>query len=267
MATDVKKHTTFAAGEVPKRQVSGGAGLADTVLSINDVVPCANATEQEQIGSGLASTSYPVGPSRPLTTVRADARPLHQVEVSRDGTVFVPTSGVLMFASTSARDTWTSANSGLLSTGDLCVIGALQYRWDGSGWNIFDAIATYTFTQASIADATLTSSMPITSVGAETTDNTFITANTGTALTVKKGRYNVCFLMTVNGAITGRTFAEIAVGSTIVARSNAQNYDDTISVMVPLMIPSDGTVITSRGYKTSGGPTTLSGRLTLHKLA
>lgn len=133
MATDVKKHTTFAAGEVPKRQTPG-AGLVDALLSINDVVPCANPTEQAQIGSALAGTPYPVSSSRPLVTVRADARPLHQLEVSRDGSTFVPQSGVLQFASDSARDTWTSANSGLLSFGDHCVSAGLDGVWDGTKW-------------------------------------------------------------------------------------------------------------------------------------
>ena len=132
MATDVKKHTTFAAGEVPKRQVSGGAGLADMVLSVNDVVPCANATEQSQVASGLSSTSYPVGPTRPLSTVRGDARPLHQMEVSRDGATFVPVSGVLSFGTVGARDAWTSSNSGLLSDGDRCVAAGDEFRWSGT---------------------------------------------------------------------------------------------------------------------------------------
>lgn len=134
MATDVKKHTTFAAGEVPKRSVAGGAGLTDAILSVNDLVPTANATEQTQVAAGLASTSYPVGPTRPLATTRADARPLHQLEISRDGNVFVPISGVLSFATVAARDSWTSANSALLSPGDKCVTGGWDARWNGSRW-------------------------------------------------------------------------------------------------------------------------------------
>lgn len=134
MATDVKKHTTFAAGEVPKRSVAGGAGLTDAILSVNDLVPTANATEQTQVAAGLASTSYPVGPTRPLATTRADARPLHQLEISRDGMVFVPISGVLSFATVAARDSWTSANSALLSPGDKCVTGGWDARWNGSRW-------------------------------------------------------------------------------------------------------------------------------------
>lgn len=158
MATDVKKHTTFAAGEVPKRQVAGGSGLADAILSINDVVPCATVTEQTQVAAGLSSTSYPVGASRPLATVRADARALHQLEISRDGNVFVPQSGVLSFASDSARDTWTSANSSLLAIGDRCISNGIEYRWNGTTpWQPVGRIAfTPTWSNFTVGASTVT---------------------------------------------------------------------------------------------------------------
>ncbi|MDR6691488.1 hypothetical protein J2X55_002411 [Microbacterium sp. 1154] len=128
MATDVKKHSTIAAGEAPKRDA-----LAKALLSISDVVPTANATEQAQIVDALAGGDFPVSAARPLATTRGDARPLHQIEVSRGG-VFVPTSGVLSFATKTAADNWASANGSLLSPGDQCVIGAGQYLWDGTAW-------------------------------------------------------------------------------------------------------------------------------------
>lgn len=129
MSTDVKKQTSFAAGETPTR-----AAFAAAVLSISGVVPATNATDQAQIVSGLASTAYPVGSTRPLTTTRGDAPALHQVEVSRDGTVFVPQSGVLHFASDSARDTWTTSNSSLLVAGDRCVSASVEFAWNGTVW-------------------------------------------------------------------------------------------------------------------------------------
>ena len=128
MTTDAKKHTTLAAGEAPTR-----AGLAKAILSVNDIVPVANVTEQAQIVSALSSTDFPVGSGRPLATVRADARALHQVEVSRGGE-FVPISGVLWFATLAAATSWASSNPSLLSVGDRCVAANLDYRWSGSAW-------------------------------------------------------------------------------------------------------------------------------------
>lgn len=134
MAVDAKKHTSFAAGETPRRQVAGGAGLADALLSINDPVPVASATEQAQIVTALSTTSYPVGPTRPLTTVRADARGLHQIEVTRDGSVFVPVSGVLTFTSLTLANTFAASYSALLSVNDHAIIAGLDYVWDGTAW-------------------------------------------------------------------------------------------------------------------------------------
>lgn len=128
MSIDQKKHTSIAAGEAPKQ-----GALAKALLSINDVVPTANATEQAQILEALSGTEFPVTPARPLATTRADARPLHQIEVSRGG-AFVPTSGVLSFATKSAADTWAQANAALLTPGDRCVAGSADYRWDGGAW-------------------------------------------------------------------------------------------------------------------------------------
>ncbi|ONI62642.1 hypothetical protein CSIV_14300 [Microbacterium sp. CSI-V] len=128
MALDSKKHATLAPGEAPSR-----AGLANSLLSVNDVVPVANATEQAQVVAALSTSEFPVGASRPLTTARADARPLHQIEVSRGGQ-FVPASGVLSFPTKTAADAWGSSFSSLLSGGDQCSIGSALYQWDGTAW-------------------------------------------------------------------------------------------------------------------------------------
>ena len=107
--------------------------MADGLLSVNDVVPTANATEQAQILAALSSTPYPVAADRPLTTTRGDARALHQVEVSRGG-AFVPISGVLWFATKTAADTWGQSNPALLAVGDRCVAANMDYRWNGAAW-------------------------------------------------------------------------------------------------------------------------------------
>lgn len=228
MATDVKKHTTFAAGEVPKRQVSGGAGLADMVLSINDVIPCANATEQAQIGSGLATTAYPVGPSRPLATVRADARPLHQLEVSRDGTTFVPQSGVLLFLSDAARDAWTSTNSSLLSFGDHCVSAGLDGFWDGSKWiqdsnyaitpiTLAGTFAHYTSggwsgVQVARRGRVVYLNGPVVNPSAWAANDTVGTLATG---------YRPAAKVAGAGGINGTTYAEVAIAATGAVTVNA----------------------------------------------
>ncbi|MDQ1111183.1 hypothetical protein QE418_000631 [Microbacterium testaceum] len=128
MATDVKKHTTIAAGEAPKQ-----GALAKALLSISDVVPTANATEQAQIVNALSGTDVAVSTDRPLTTTRGDARALHQIEVSRGG-AFVPISGVLWFSTLAAATSWAQANPSLLSVGDRCVAANLDYRWNGNAW-------------------------------------------------------------------------------------------------------------------------------------
>lgn len=126
MSIDTKKHTSIAPGEQPSR-----AALAAALLSINDVVPVANATEQTQIATALGGA--PVLGSAPLTTARQDAPGLHRIEIGY-GASFVPASGVLHFTSNGSRDTWTAANSSLLVAGDVCVVGAEDQRWSGAAW-------------------------------------------------------------------------------------------------------------------------------------
>ena len=129
MSLDAKKHTTLAAGEAPTR-----AGLAASILSVNDLVPVASATEQAQVVDALSGSDFPVGASRPLATVRGNARGLHSIEVSRDGSVFVPASGVLSFSSRANADSWAAANSGLLSYGDQATLADVLLWWNGTKW-------------------------------------------------------------------------------------------------------------------------------------
>lgn len=128
MATDVKKHTTIAAAETPSR-----AALAAAILSISDVIPVANATEATQVASAVAASGQNLA-TAPVVVSRADARGLHRVEYSYDGTVWIPASGVPSFASKGAADTWAAANGALLSSGDVCRVGAAVYTWTGTVW-------------------------------------------------------------------------------------------------------------------------------------
>lgn len=131
MATDAKKHTSIAAGEKPTRQA-----LADSILSINDAVPVANATEQAQVAAALTTLGQSFA-TKPLLTMRADAPALHRLEYTydTDGTpAFLPASGVLHFANTTDADSWAAANPGLLTAGDAAMIGAIRYTWNGTKW-------------------------------------------------------------------------------------------------------------------------------------
>lgn len=153
MAIDAKKHSTIAAGEKPTR-----AALAAAILSINDVIPVANATEATQVVAALAALGQPIA-SSPVVVARADARGLHRLEITYDpaGLVWAPLSGVLAFASKSAADTFGSANGALLNVNDECRVGATRYIWSGTAWvPMFAAIKVRMNTPQSIANATFT---------------------------------------------------------------------------------------------------------------
>jgi len=128
VSTDVKKHTSIAAGEVPSR-----ASLASSILSINDIIPVANATEAGQVATAAASAGQVLS-SAPITVSRADAPGLHRIELSTDGTNWRPASGVLHFTNDTARDSWTTTNSALLSVNDVCVSNGFNGYWNGSAW-------------------------------------------------------------------------------------------------------------------------------------
>ncbi|MBW9094649.1 hypothetical protein JNB62_13210 [Microbacterium jejuense] len=121
MSTDVKKHTTLAPGEVPSR-----AAIAAAILSINDVIPVANSVEANQVAAAIGV--YPV------FVARADARGLHRIEYTYNGTVWLPFSGTLQFANDAARDAWTTSNSAYLVAGDQCISNGFDGWWDGTAW-------------------------------------------------------------------------------------------------------------------------------------
>lgn len=151
MATDARLHSAFSSTEHPSM-----AGLNALSLSINDVMPVSNATTQVSQAAAVAAAGVSFA-TNPLVTIRADAPGLHRIESSYDGLVFVPASGVLHFASTSARDTWTTANSALLTTEDMCVAAGDVYRWESSAWvPLRSYYYAYTSTAQSIPNASAT---------------------------------------------------------------------------------------------------------------
>lgn len=102
--------------------------------SIRDVVPVANATARAQLVADLTSVGEGPTPAKPLYVYRHDAPGLHRIEYTTDGTVWVPASSVLTFASKAAADSWATANGALLTVGDRARVGALEYWWTGTAW-------------------------------------------------------------------------------------------------------------------------------------
>lgn len=128
MATDAKKHSTIAAGEKPTR-----AAIAAGLLSINDIIPVSGGTEANQVAAAVAALGQNLA-TNPVFVSRADARGLHRVEYTYDGTTWLPASGVLSFASKGAADTWASANSTLLTFGDTAQLSNATLEWNGTKW-------------------------------------------------------------------------------------------------------------------------------------
>lgn len=132
MATDARLHSAFSSTEHPDM-----AGLNAMSLSINDVMPASNATTQASQAATLSGAGVSFS-ATPLVTIRADAPGLHRIEYSYDGSVFLPGSGTLHFASVSAMNTWTTANSALLTSGDVCNVAGALYTWTGTAWTAND---------------------------------------------------------------------------------------------------------------------------------
>lgn len=102
--------------------------------SIRDVVPVANTTARTTLVSALTAAGETPSSTKPLYVYRQDAPGLHRIEYTADGTNWVTVSGLQFFASTSARDSWTTTNVALLSVGDECFVSNVIYSWSGSTW-------------------------------------------------------------------------------------------------------------------------------------
>lgn len=102
--------------------------------SISDVVPVANVTERAQVVADLVADGVGPTSTRPVVVIRGDARGLHRVEYSYDGTTWLTASGVLSFSTKSAADSFGTANGGLLTIGDHAKINGREYAWSGAAW-------------------------------------------------------------------------------------------------------------------------------------
>lgn len=130
MMTNARKHVTPDGDDV---SVTRATIFEQFGQSINDVVPVANTTERGQLVTDLVAAGVGPSSSRPLIVLRGDAPGLHRLEYTYDGSVWI-TSGDLRFSTTATRDSWTTANPGLLTAGDQCIVGATTYVWSGTAW-------------------------------------------------------------------------------------------------------------------------------------
>jgi len=130
---NARKHTIPAGSET---SVSRATIFESFGNSIRDVVPVANLTERALLVAALSEAGEPPSPVRPLLVYRGDAPGLHKVEVCQEhtGSVWVPATGVLRFASKAAADSWGVSNAAFLSAGDECWVAAARYAWSGSAW-------------------------------------------------------------------------------------------------------------------------------------
>ena len=141
MALNARKHTVPA----PADATITRAMIFETFgNSIRDVVPVANATERAQLVTDLTAKGQAPSASRPLVVYRNDARGLHRIEYTFDGSVWIPASGVLEFPSKTVADSWGTANGGLLTAGDECRIGGVGYIWGGTAWSMNSQTGTVT---------------------------------------------------------------------------------------------------------------------------
>lgn len=102
--------------------------------SIRDIVTAATATARAQIVTALTAVNQGPTAARPLTVYRGDAPGMHRLESTVNGTVWVPASGVMTFATKAAADSFATSNGGLLSVGDECLAGGVRFRWSGTSW-------------------------------------------------------------------------------------------------------------------------------------
>lgn len=172
--------------------------------------------------------------------------------------------GVVWLRGQTEQDAWAPAD------------GSLAYRVDtgrymtrtGGAWVPVVRSATYTLAAGGAPDAAVISgTVATTLLAAETTDSSFVTGVSGLTFTVRSGLYLVTLHLAVNAPVTGRTFVEVDKGSTVIGRNNATNGDDATTVTTQVLIESDGLTIVGKLFKTSGGTSNLTGRVTLTKLA
>lgn len=251
MSTDAKKHTTIAPGENPNR-----AALAAAILSINDVVPVANATEAAQIAATLEAAGQNFA-TAPLTVSRADAPALHRIETTYDGDSWMPASGVLHFANDGARDAWTTSFASFLSAGDTCVSAGVDYRWNGTAWVAAIGVmsvkrgATQSLPNGAYTDVLFTGETPVL-VGTGIS----IAVSTGIATITQPGIYRIFGSVTFAG---GGTIGTLALGISLngattpgILAGATANTAQTLTIEEPAMVLAANDTVKLRAIHNSG---------------
>ncbi|MEA1264257.1 hypothetical protein MicroSTF_14535 [Microbacterium sp. STF-2] len=129
--TNARKQTIPTGAE---QSVSRATIFSALGNSIRDVVSVANTTARGQLVNDLVAVGQGPASDKPLVVHRADAPGLHRLEYTVDGSVWLPASGVLTFASKAAADSFATSYPGLLTAGDECRVGTVVYRWSGTVW-------------------------------------------------------------------------------------------------------------------------------------
>ncbi|MEA1264150.1 hypothetical protein MicroSTF_13995 [Microbacterium sp. STF-2] len=138
---NARKHKIPGGGE---QTVNRKMLFEDFGNSIRDIVPVASINERGQLLTALSNAGEAPTPARPLVVLRADARGLHRIEYTTDGTIWLPASGVLDFQTKALADSFGSSNGGLISVGDTCTAAGVSYYWTGASWDRDTAWAALT---------------------------------------------------------------------------------------------------------------------------
>ncbi|MCT1395679.1 hypothetical protein M4D51_08060 [Microbacterium sp. p3-SID338] len=148
---NARKHDIPAAGD----QSATRATIFETFgNSIRDIVPVANVNERAQLVADLTAKGQGPAADRPLFVYRADAPGIHRLEFTVNGTVWLPASGTLFFATKAAADSFGTSNPGLLSVNDECRVGTAKYLWSGTEWISNEGLILPTSVVGGTIDAT-----------------------------------------------------------------------------------------------------------------
>lgn len=132
MATDARKHTAPGSAETPKR-----SSLNDLSLSVNDIVPVANATERDALYTTLTSAPINQVPAtRPIYVDRLDTGTIER----NAGTGWYRIGGEKKSLDTGYNETQKSAASGVV---DLFGASDISFTLAAGGEVDFDFTLQY----------------------------------------------------------------------------------------------------------------------------
>jgi hypothetical protein len=152
MAENARKHTIPGPGDT---SISRATIFETFPNTINDIVPVANATERAQVVAALVAAGVGPTTTKPLFVSRADAPGLYRLEVTFDGTVFMPVAGGLRFTDVAAANSFGTAYPGLLNSGDRARVGSAWYVWSGSAWVVATQTVAHQLAGVTLAGVTI----------------------------------------------------------------------------------------------------------------